>query len=248
MGDSLPRRDLYGIRQSPWTERAVWALDHHHLSYHYHEHVPLLGELGLRVRAKKQKATVPLLVDGVTVFGDSFDIARHADRAGRGTTLFPRGSEDRVERFSELADRIVSVGRVRVLVALRRDPTTRRESVPELFPDIVRGALAPMSGLAARFLASKHRANDDVAGETARAMRPSLDTVRSALDRKSYLLGSFSFADVAIASALSAVRPRESAPLGPATRAAWTDEVLSREYEDLLMWRDAVYSKHRSTR
>jgi glutathione S-transferase len=59
------------------------------------------------------------------------------------------------------------------------------------------------------------------------------------------LLSAFSFADVAIAATLQVLRPHSGADLGPATREAWTNEPLARDFSDLLAWRDAVYAKHR---
>ena len=49
-------RTLYGLSLSPWTERARWALDHHGVAYDYHEHVPMLGEVLLRMKARTRRA------------------------------------------------------------------------------------------------------------------------------------------------------------------------------------------------
>ena len=85
---------LYVIHHSPWSERARWALLHHKLRFEEREHVPLIGELSLRMRAKntKGKVSVPLLVDdeGESVQG-SLAIGEHADRIGKRAKLFPEG-------------------------------------------------------------------------------------------------------------------------------------------------------------
>src|SRR5580693_10652149 len=78
---SLPMTlQLYGMRFSPYSEKARWALDHHRVSFQWHEHVPMAGELALRMRAGSlgKKASVPLAVDGDVVLRDSVAIARHA--------------------------------------------------------------------------------------------------------------------------------------------------------------------------
>lgn len=242
---------LYGMSQSPWTEKARWALDHHDVAYAYHEHVPLAGEVLLRAKLRKHRGTKPTSVplfaaaDGA-LYTSSLEIARHADRVGRGTALFPHGSADDVERWNELSDRMIGVGRVRVLARLRSDRELQREALPGFVPGFVRGALASSSSLASRFLAAKHGVPADVEGEVERTLRPALREVRRALAGGRYLVGgALSYADVAIAAALRAVRPESRAPIGPATRAAWSDESLAREFEDLLMWRDAIYAKHR---
>jgi glutathione S-transferase len=238
-------RTLYGLSQSPWTEKARWALDHHSVAYRYHEHVPLLGEVLLRMKARSRpsgtKASVPLLVDGDAVLPSSLAIARHAEGLGRGEPLFPKGQEDEVLRWADVSDRIIGAGRARVLAALRSNRGAQREALPSFIPGALRGALAPMAATAAIFLHSKY----DVDGEAEKALRPALDEVRKALGGRPYLLDQLTFADVAIAASLQAVRPRKKAPLGAATREVWDDAQLAADYEDLLAWRDKIYAKHR---
>lgn len=237
-------RTLYGIQQSPWTERARWALDHHALPYRYHEHVPLVGELLLRRKARAAgRASVPLLVDRGETFRSSTEIARYADRVGRGSPLFPRGAD--VARWDDLAEGMAKVGRALLLRNMRASDEARRESLPGFVPRPLRGVLAPSADLALSFLAKKHDVSADPDGEVERTLRPALAAIRAELGGRPYLLEGFSWADVAVATALQCVRPHARAPFGPATRAAWTHEALAREFDDLLMWRDAVYARHR---
>jgi glutathione S-transferase len=247
-------RTLYGLTQSPWTEKARWALEHHAIAYRYHEHVPVLGELLLRLKARPRpegtKASVPLLVDDGEVFPSSLAIARHAD-AARGSTsttlLFPSAEESEVLRWAELSDLIIAAGRVRVLEGLRKNREAQREALPPFIPGPLRALMTPMALTAAMFLGSKYDVSRDPDAEAERVLRPALDEVRKALGSptRATLLGTFSFADVAIAASLQALVPRARAPIGPATRAIWENAALAREYEDLLAWRDAVYAKHR---
>jgi glutathione S-transferase len=238
------------MKQSPWTEKARWALDHHGVDYRYHEHVPLLGEVLLRAKLRRRRdgkpTSVPLLEDGRELFTSSLDIARHAERIGRGPTLFPKSLVPDIERWNALSDRMIGVGRVRVLMRVRTQPEVQREALPPFLPGIARAVLAPSSRLAARFLASKHSVAADLEGEVRTTLAPALEEVRRALAGRTYLVGdSLSYADVAIGAALRAVRPEARADIGPATRDAWSDDALAREFEDLLMWRDALYAKHR---
>src|SRR5262245_37961692 len=91
-------RTLIAEYFSPWSEKARWALDHHGLAYKYREHLPLLGEPLLRLRARRLtgRVSVPVLVTPEGVLADSFAIARHADELGRAPALFPRGCEAEV--------------------------------------------------------------------------------------------------------------------------------------------------------
>jgi len=241
-------RTLYGLAQSPWTEKARWSLDHHGVAYRYHEHVPVLGEVLLRRKAKPkkgEKASVPLLVDGKEVRTSSLAIARHAESIGKGDPLFPRGAEDDVTKWAELSDRIIGVGRVKVLAALKTNRAAQREALPDFIPGPLRFAFTPMATTASAFLAMKYDVPRDLAGAVGSTLCPALDEVRRGLGGKDYLLGRFTFADVAVASSLRSLRPEARAAIGPATREIWTNEAVAAEYEDLVMWRDAIYRKHR---
>jgi len=73
-------RTLVGEAYSPFSEKARWALDHHRIPYAYREHYPLIGELSLRLRARRLKGRVstPLLLAPEGPVLDSFAIAMSA--------------------------------------------------------------------------------------------------------------------------------------------------------------------------
>lgn len=245
-------RTLFGLRVSPWTERARWALDHHQLSYDYHEHVPMLGELLLRRKARTSKASVPLLADGDDVVMGSLAIAKHAERRRSGPPLFPDGKEEIVDRWAEVAEVISKAGRDRLLARMAADPKAQAESLPSFVPGGLRGLMAPTAGMAVRFLARKYGSGSDPATVEARAeatIRPLLEETREAIKDGGYVLAKdcFTFADIALASALQVLRPRAEMAIGAATRDAWTNEKLADEFEDLVAWRDTVYAKHRAS-
>lgn len=246
------RRTLYGLSQSPWTERARWALEHHGVAYTYHEHVPMLGEVLLRRKARTKKASVPLLADGDTIVMGSFEIAKHAERIGRGAPLFPRDMDTQIAHWADVAERMTRVGRAWLMKRLVNSKAAQAESLPSFIPGGVRAAFAPTAGMAVRFLAKKYDVPEDAEAEVEHTLRPLLLDLRAALGKASpgkgaYILApsAFSFADLAMAATMQVVRPREGAPLGPATREAWTNERLAEEFADLLEWRDAIYAKHR---
>jgi glutathione S-transferase len=238
---------LFGLTQSPWTERARWALDHHGVAYRYHEHLPMLGELLLRRKAKTKKPSVPLLEDGADVVMGSFAIARHAEKVGRGAPLFPRDRDHEVAHWADVAERMTRVGRAWLMKRLLADKAAQAEALPSFIPGFLRGVSAPTAGMAVRFLAKKYDVPQDVDAEVEHTLRPLLEELRAALENGTYLLApsSFSFADLAMAASMQVLRPHASAKLGPATREAWTNEALARDFGDLLEWRDAIYGKHR---
>lgn len=246
-------RTLYGMKQSPWTEKARWALDHHALDYTYHEHLPMIGELLLRAKLRGRtngaKPSVPLLVDegdSMEMATSSLDIARYADRVGRRPSLFPPSDADAIQKWNALSDRMINVGRSRVLHDLTTRKAAQKEALPSFVPGFMRGAMAPSAVMAAKFLASKHAVAGDAATLRESELRPVLEEVRSALAGGTYLVGAaFSYADIAVAAAMRAVKPEARAEIGPETRTSWTDDELATDFEDLLMWRDALYEKHR---
>ena len=235
---------LYGIAQSPWTHRARWALEHHHVRYDYHEHLPMLGEVLLRRKAKAKKASVPLLVDpeGEPVMG-SFAIAKHAEQVGKGEPLFPKEAADAVAKWNDVAEKITNAGRVDTLRKLKVDRDTQRDSLPGFFPGVVRSVLAPTAALASSFLLSKYDLPEDF--DVEKTLQAGYEEVRKGLAGKEHLLGKFTYADIAVATALQTLRPHPSAQLGPGTSKAWSHAKLADEFSDLVAWRDRIYEKYR---
>jgi glutathione S-transferase len=245
-------RTLFGLRVSPWTERARWALDHHHVPYAYHEHLPMLGEMLLRRKARTKKASVPLLDDSGDVVMGSLRIARHAEKSKGGSVLFPEGKDAEIEHWADVAERITNAGRRRFIAHAIQDRAVQAESLPSFVPGALRGVFAPSAGMAVRFLSSKYGVSHDTAeidAEYERTVRAALEETREAIKEGGYVLSKdcFTFADIALASSLQVVRPRRETKFGPATREAWTHEKLADEFDDLLAWRDTVYAKHRSS-
>lgn len=243
----MPDLVLVGEAFSPWTEKARWALDHHGLLYTYDEYTPLLGEPWLRIRARKPggPVSVPWLLasDGLTL-GDSLAIAREADRRSPGRApLFPPDRADDVLTWNALSERIKHAGRARILERTEEDHEVAKESLPPFVPDILRSPLAGSVRLATSYLRKKYSVHvipDD-------ALVPDLDLLRAALRGNEPLLGTFSIADIALATALQAIEPHaaEPAALLPAQRRAWARPALADAYRDLLAWRDAMYERHR---
>jgi glutathione S-transferase len=88
--------------------------------------------------------------------------------------------------------------------------------------------------------------DDDAARET---MRQSLLALRAALGGRRTLASDFSYADLTMAVVLQMVSPVEDRfiRLGEARRRVWTDDVLAREFADLVQWRDDLYAAHRAS-
>ena len=244
---ALPK--LVQLSYSPWSERARWVLDHHAIAYQTVEHTPFLGELRLRriVGWKRGRATVPILVDGGTVLADSWEIALYADRRGSGAKLIPASQEERVREWTELADATSSLGRGLVVGALLASDTALDEGLPFPLPGAIRPLMRPTTRFALRWFARKWELSPDAASERENKMRPALDRLEHAIKGSPYLLGMFSYADIAMATVLQGISPVGNGyiRLGPATRRAWTRPALEQAYPNVIRWRDNLYLQHR---
>lgn len=242
---------LYQMHYSPWSERARWALDHHHLPHERIEHVPILGEPLLRVATRRPlgKLSVPLLVDGDQVVLGSLAIARHAEQKGSGEPLFPPNEDEAIERWNQTGDGLLDAGRILVTHKVLSDPEAQRESTPAFVPEALKGAVASGTGAVAALLARKYGFSG-VSDATARTQaREGLLALRAALaSGRRHLVGEqFSYADLLMAASLQFLRPVADLymPIGPATRRCWSNPDLADEFADLLAWRDQVYAEQR---
>ncbi len=238
-------RTLYVIHHSPWSERARWALLHHELEFEEREHVPLVGEIPLRMRAKKGgKVSVPLLIDGDHVVQGSLAIGEHVDATGSKSKLFPEGSLDRIRALYEVLEDALSAAREGFVRDLAVDKDAQLESLPPLLRSL------PFSNLSARvgtaFVRAKYNAR---IGSVDDRMRAGLRAVKEAIGKKKYVLDAFSFGDIVATSIVQGIAPGDDrfVSIPPATRRLWQHDKLAAEFRDLVEWRDRVYEEHRPT-
>jgi len=243
-------RRLVSLNVSPWSERAKWALDHHGLAYETTEHVPFLGERRLRKLVGKRgaRATVPALIVGREVLGDSWDIALYADREGKGTALVPPHLAEPIRAWNVLADETMAAGRGLVVAALLASPEALEEAVPWKVPISTRWLFRPIVRYATTWFAGKYELRFGEAAAHRTHLRSTLETLRRALAKDPpYLFGTFSYADIVMASCLQGICPVADrfVRLGPATRRVWTREDIAADFGDLVRWRDDLYERHR---
>jgi glutathione S-transferase len=242
---------LFAESFAPWCEKARWALDHHGVAYRWREHVPFLGELSLRLAARRWrgKVTVPLLVGDGLALMDSLAIARYAERVGRGAPLFPRSHEEAVGQWNTCSEALMVAGRALLLMRMLAQPAALREQLPPAVPPWLRPRLAAVGAFGVRCLARKYGVEPGAHSQHDAACHRALDALRDGLRHTDTHLveGRLSFADIAMATALQFILPVADRfmPLGPATRVAWTHAALVADYPDLLAWRDRLYAGHR---
>jgi glutathione S-transferase len=236
---------------SPWSEKARWALDHHEVAYRYREHIPMLGEpmLRVRLRAIRGRVSVPALIANGRVLNDSFDIARDADRTGKGTKLFPPEHDAAIANWNTRSEVALAAGRALYFERFVRDPAAQIDMQPRAFPGWLRRCSAPLTGVAIAFLRRKYGVSKDVLASAEATLDHELAHLRDALSKgRDHLVGdSFTYADIAMSVVLQFIAPVSTKyiPLGPAAVAAWTYPEFEERYADLVRWRDAMYTRHR---
>jgi glutathione S-transferase len=237
---------FYYLPYSPWSLKAAFALRHHAVEVERKPYTPLLAapELRLRLRKLGGKITVPVLFTDDGAITDSFEIALYAERMGRGAPLLPADQRGAIAEWNACSERLLAAGRARAMVRAARSLDAAYESLPPtvgklplLGPLIARGGLSWFN----RKYAILERDQD----RHLALIRAELDRLRAALAAgREHLLDAFGYADVAMAFALQLLEPLPESPMGPAMRAAATEESLRDEYRDLLRWRDALQREH----
>jgi glutathione S-transferase len=238
-------RLLIGEDFSPWTEKALWALQWHGVEHEFVQFQPLVDEPWLRLKTGNfsEKATVPVLIDGGDVLGDSFAIATWAERVGSGPALWPAGREAEVEAWNATSEEALRAGRALFFARLLEDSDAQLDQVPAIVPGALRPLLRPVVRSAVSYLRTKHGATTEGARA---ALDDALGRLRGSL-AGGHLLGELSYADVAMAVVCQFVRPVDDRwiRLSPATRRCWTEDGLAEKYRDVIAWRDELYARHR---
>jgi glutathione S-transferase len=237
---------LFHIPFSPWSLKARFALAHHGIKVKTRVYAPVLDELGMRLRLRKARGriTVPVLFTPEGVLTDSWQIANYAERVGSGSPLIPPADLEGVAAWNSASERLLAAGRARGMVRATRDFDAVVESLP---PGVRKFSFvaSPVGKVGVRLFNRKYgiRRDDVLLHES--TVRLELGHLRRALaDGRRYLLGDFSYADVAMALSLQVIDPLPESPMGPAMRAAATDDVIKAGYADLLRWRDSVHAAH----
>ncbi len=236
---------LVGESFSPWTKKARWALEQCALPYVYKEYTPTLSEPGLRMRLRQWtgSVSVPVAFVGRNVLRGSWDIAHFANETAGDGRL---GDFAQIEPWNALSEAALAEGRTRVVRCVLNDETALKEALPAFVPNALRG---PMQFVAHDAVSRLDRKYAHLLEEG--ALREALEKTRAGLAQAGgdYLLGRFSYADIAMAVVLEVVAPiaRTEPPLGPVTARCWFDPRLAEAFADLIAWRDRLAAAEATT-
>lgn len=246
---------LISLSYSPWSEKARWALDHHHVDYRRIAYQPLLGEPGMRLRLRRLTGTisVPVFFDGKRWITDSWDIARFADTIGKGAPLFPVEHLPSIERFNAVSERGLAAGRGIGLRKVLDDEAALRAMVPPTLGRVLGPAALAIAAYGVRRTLIKYAADHTTDDDHERVLRQALADIRDALQDTEgggpkTLVGRFTYADIAAAQVLQFVAPKNLGrfKMADASARAYTREHLAREFADVVRWRDELYARYRS--
>ena len=232
---------LYALHYSPWSQRALWALEHHHIDFQYREHMPFLGEFALRHRGRtagiQGRVTVPMLFLAEKVFSDSWDIICYADQVGTGDSL--RTEQSEVAKWAHRLEPAYDAARRRVTRRTLESKPALTEAAAGAVPSWLAGPSRPLAALGARFIARKYQF-DPKGADNQQPLIEGLKAIREALGDGPFIYETFTAADIVAASLVTTVKPYIYPTLGPATRAVWTDEELAERFSDLVTWRNKL--------
>ncbi len=192
----------------------------------------------MRFKTKRpfQKVTVPMLFDHGNLYTDSWDIAVRAEALGSASPLLAEREE--CAHWNRVAERGMACGRARTVDRLLEDEEAQVDSLRVLLPDVLCKPFRPLAIVAAKGLTKKYTSPPP------QALEEALLALRRGLDGNDYLLGEFSFADMAMASMLEFVSPGTHVRRSGPERRIWSDARLASRYADLIAWRDQLRERH----
>jgi len=229
---------LYGESFSPWTKKARWALEYCNLFYNYKEYTPTLSEPSLRLKLRQLKGSVsvPLLFANKEVIRGSWEIANYANNTTADSRL---GDMDEIKLWNNLSETALAEGRTRVVREILNSDKALEEGLPSFIPNFLRRPMRFIARNAVQRLDKKY-AHLLRHGAMVQAL---LKTRERLLESgNDYLLGEFSYADIAMAVVLELVVPIAHVvpSLGPVTEKIWHDPGLKAQFQDLIDWRNRL--------
>ncbi|DBA83918.1 hypothetical protein WJX77_012448 [Trebouxia sp. C0004] len=230
--------------------KARWALDHYGIPYRSLAYTPGIGEPWLRWKINKWsgRVAVPVLVTPTETLCDSFAIAQWADAYSKQPefhNLFPDNHADTIASWNKRCDQLMAFDRNRFVQNVPKTPELKRQMAPSVLLWLpFRSYIAEAAGgIAMTQFLNKWKDVADVTNLD--QARSTLQQLRAALasNNGSYILGTFSFADVVMAVAVYVLCPPGGKFTVIAKGLPTTSPDLYDEFKDLIPWADSVFDK-----
>lgn len=172
----------------------------------------------------------------IQIHRGSWEIAHYANTASGDARL---GDMQAIAAWNDVSDAALAEGRTGVVRCILNNNKALEEALPGFVPQLVRGKLRFIARDAVKRLDRKY-AHLVEQGVMHKALVQTHEGL--AQSKNDYLLGQFSYADIAMAAVLEVVASVAivEPPLGPATQLCWFDSELAIEFEALLDWRDRL--------
>ncbi len=241
---------LFGSSVSPWSEKTRWALDYANFHYQHQEFTPMISNLGVRIKSKRffNRISVPLLIDGDSVFTDSFSIAKHANTLSQKDALFPHDKLSDIDHWNYISEQTLEAGRALVVIKMQSNREACLKSLPPFFPESIKPLMLPIAKSGLFYLKKKYGFNEKNTQRYEQIIEDNLQKLQDALAKSpQYLLGSFTYADICMAVTLQVIKPiqNNNVMLDPATEQCWTNDTLAEKFSELITWRDSIYQQYR---
>ncbi len=182
-----PTLDFVGLKVSPYSFRARWALLHNgYNSFHsYTEYKPMVSEYWLRWRTgiRSGKITVPVLFvhdhekNEDVILTDSFDIAKYSDnnKLNDSSRIVPDDQVEEIKKWNEIADNALNAARSDAVIEMGKDEEAKTEQVPGFLKTIGLGSF--VGGQGVNYFLSKYPSDIE---QNHRIIRENLIKVRAA--------------------------------------------------------------------
>jgi len=249
--------ELYYLHVSPWSEKARWAMDLSHYKYTKINFTPMITTPIVRLRSRNftRKVTAPILISNQLCISDAYKIAQHVNSENNSKNhasvdLFPLELKSQIDEWEILSNQILQAGRALVCIRMKNHRGAKLMSLPPIIPSAIRPLMLPVATTGLYYFKTKYGFDWNRREEYIETMSQGLRKVKEQLTNSGdYLLGKFTYADIALAVTLQMIEPvgNKYIPLDSNTESCWKTPELKEEFSDVIEWRNRIYQKHRST-
>ena len=241
--------DLICLLGSPWSSKALWALEHAKIPFKRRPFEPMVDELWLRFKLGLypwhagfwQRHTVPIAVvqrpnEPSRILSDSFDIATWAMKSGDISTF---------RTWNKLSDVILDYARASFARVATRDVQLAVEILaPRWLKKLPAFLVRMVMTLGVKVFAMKYR-RENLDSDPAVVLE-AIGKLREALRKGQgrYLVDDrFSYADIVMAIAVNSLSPSKGV-IQFTVPSRYGEADILEDFEDVKKWKEDVMERH----